>query len=134
MKRLGILISASFIVDPQFTHEDFRSLVAYIRRLKLQYVWYSILTPLPGTELFAEREKDLLVHKPELYDFLHTVLPTTLPLREFYAEYARLFLNAVPFRRSVRVLRRHSLRGLISRLMLMPGALRKIRLGYLDHR
>jgi radical SAM superfamily enzyme YgiQ (UPF0313 family) len=134
LDKLGVVICASFIVDPLFTREDFRCLVDYIRRLKLQYVWFSILTPLPGTELFAQREQDLLTNQPELYDFLHTLLPTTLPLPEFYAEYSRLFLNAVPFRYSVRVLRRLSIRGMISRLMLMPGAIRKIRLGYLDHR
>jgi hypothetical protein len=31
----------------------------------------------------------------ELYDIAHTVLPTRLPLDEFYREYAGLFLSRV---------------------------------------
>jgi radical SAM superfamily enzyme YgiQ (UPF0313 family) len=133
LDRLGILVYASFIVDPAFSREDFRALVEYIRRLKLKHASFSILTPLPGTELHAEREDELITRRPELYDFLHVVLPTTLPLRDFYAEYARLYESAIPFRYAVRALRRYSLRGLLHRLILKPGALRKIRQGYLAH-
>jgi len=41
------------------------------------------------------------------------VLPTTLPLREFYEEYARLFTGAIPMGRQLSLLRRYPLRELV---------------------
>jgi hypothetical protein len=50
----------------------------------------SSITGLPGTQIYAEREQELLSHKPELFDMVHALLPTKLPLPDFYAEYAKL--------------------------------------------
>lgn len=48
----------------------------YIRKLKLTCATFTVMTPLPGTELHATRRSDLLSAKPELYDMLHAVLLT----------------------------------------------------------
>jgi radical SAM superfamily enzyme YgiQ (UPF0313 family) len=72
------------MADPVYSRENFRSLIKFVRRLKLKYATFIVMTPLPGAELFSEREKDILSHKPELYDMLHALLPTTSPLEELY--------------------------------------------------
>jgi radical SAM superfamily enzyme YgiQ (UPF0313 family) len=130
---LGIMMYASYMVDPAYTQEDFRNLLSYVRRLKHKYATFTVLTPLPGTELHAHREHELLSRRPELYDMVHALLPTTLPLQEFYAEYARLWTKAVPFYRIVPTLARFGARGMLQRMRLFGKFLGNVRAAHLDY-
>ena len=96
LNDLKISIAGSFMVDPSYTREDFNGLISHIRSLKVDIVICSILTPLPGTQLYESKKAELITDKPETYDFLHTVLPTKLPLKQFYSEFARLYMKATP--------------------------------------
>jgi len=127
---LGIMMYASFMVDPAYSQEDFRSLIAYVRRLKLKYATFTVMTPLPGTELNSERQHEILSNKPELFDMLHALLPTKLPPEEFYRELAELYTKAVPLYRALPVLFRFGLRGLMLRIRMLGRLLAKIRNGY----
>ncbi|MEW6182124.1 MAG: hypothetical protein AB1500_02955 [Bacillota bacterium] len=41
---------------------------------------------------------DLTTEKPELYDLVHAVLPTKMPLKEFYEAYVKMYSRiATPF-------------------------------------
>ncbi len=91
LQRMKIGVYASFIVDPQFTRLDFQKLREYIRRLKLNQPYFSVLTPLPGTELFDQVKERITSFNYDLFDLLHAVLPTKLPLSEFYRELAGLY-------------------------------------------
>jgi len=133
LKRLGILLYASFVVDPSFSRDDFRSLTAYVRRLKLNYASFSILTPLPGTVMHEERHEELLPYRPEMYDFLHTVLPTHLPLEDFYGEFARLYQSAIPTHRAMKTFSRYGFRRLPGVIMLLGKAMKTMRGAHLDH-
>jgi radical SAM superfamily enzyme YgiQ (UPF0313 family) len=133
LKRLGIMMYASFMVDPAYTREDFQALMAYIHELKLKHATFSVLTPLPGTELRAAREKELLSQKPELCDMLHALLPTRLPLPEFYAEMARLYANAVPLRRALPLVLKFGLHGMLLRMKLFAAFLKQVRAFHLDY-
>jgi radical SAM superfamily enzyme YgiQ (UPF0313 family) len=93
---LGIDIYASFIVRPDFDREDFAALRRYVRSLKLDFASYAVLTPLPGTDLYDEVEDRLLTRDTDYFDFLHTVLPTRLPIEEFFDELFGLYRWAVP--------------------------------------
>ncbi len=130
---LGIMMYASYMVDPAYTREDFRELLAYVRRMKHKYATFTVLTPLPGTELYRQREQQLLSRKPELYDMVHALLPTSLPLLEFYKEYARLWTKAVPFYRIIPTLARFGAQGMLQRIRLFGKFLEKIRLAHLDY-
>lgn len=92
----GIEPTASFIVDPDYTREDFAALRDYVRRLKLKVPDFAVLTPLPGTELFEEMKQRLATMRYELFDLAHAVVPTRLPLPEFYRELAGLWRAAYP--------------------------------------
>jgi hypothetical protein len=52
---------------------------------------FTILTPLPGTQLYKAYEDKLLTTDHRLFDLLHAVLPTRLPREEFYREFARAY-------------------------------------------
>ncbi|HEX8988385.1 MAG TPA: radical SAM protein [Rhodocyclaceae bacterium] len=130
---LGIMMYASYMVDPAYTREDFAALLAYVRRMKHKYATFTVLTPLPGTRLFADRQGELLSDKPELFDMLHPLLPMKLPLRAFYAEYARLWTRAVPFHRAVATLARFGPHGVLPRLRLLGDFLRRLRSAHLDY-
>ncbi len=130
---LGVMMYASYMVDPAYTREDFRNLLAHVRRLKHKYATFTVMTPLPGTELYAAREGELLSRKPELYDMIHALLPTTLPLREFNEELANLWVKAVPFHRVLPTLARFGLRGMLIRIRLFSRILEKARAAHLDY-
>jgi hypothetical protein len=44
----------------------------------------TILTPLPGTQLWKAKQDELLTRDARLFDLLHCVLPTKIPREEFY--------------------------------------------------
>lgn len=96
LRRQGIEPTVSFIVDPDWNHRDFAALGAYVRRWRLRRVFFSVLTPLPGTVLFEEVRGRLTTANYELFDLFHAVLPTRLPLREFYKEIANLWRRVYP--------------------------------------
>ncbi len=133
LDRLEIMMYASYMVDPAYTREDFTSLMAYVRRMKHKYISFTVLTPLPGTELFATREQELLSRKPELYDMLHALLPTTLPMEEFYKEFANLWTKSVPLYRVLPTLFRFGLHGMFVRIRLFNRVLAKCKLLHLDY-
>jgi radical SAM superfamily enzyme YgiQ (UPF0313 family) len=86
-----IEIWAAFIIDPSFNRSEFRLLQKYIRRLHVSSCQITVLTPLPGTDLFREKISELTSRNYELFDFFHAVLPTKLPLEQFYKEFCRLY-------------------------------------------
>lgn len=93
MHQFGVDIWGAFIVDPAWGEEDFTALIDYCRSLKINFPQFTILTPLPGTEFFQQKYDELLTHEYDQFDFFHSVLPTKLPLREFYENMARLYAN-----------------------------------------
>jgi radical SAM superfamily enzyme YgiQ (UPF0313 family) len=133
LRELGVMMYASFMVDPDYSRDDFRALSAYIRKLKLTYATFTVMTPLPGTELQAARQAELLSGKPELYDMLHALVPTRLPLPEFYDELAKLYAGAVPFYRALPTQLKFGPHGLMLRLRLFGAFLRRVRAAHLDY-
>lgn len=133
LQELDLDIYASFIVRPEFTREDFAAMKDYCRRLKLGFPSFSVLTPLPGTDLFAEVESKLLTRDYDYFDFIHTLLPTTLPLQEFYAEYSRLYQQTIPFTQMLSFLRKFSWRETPSLLVKTFRLFRRLGRVHLDY-
>lgn len=94
LQSRGINVIASFIVDPDFSEEDFEQLRQYIIEKRIQTPSFSILTPLPGTELYDKVSNKLGFTNWEQLDLLHAVLPTALPPPLFYREFASLYATA----------------------------------------
>ncbi len=90
----GIDIWGAFLVDPNWEERDFEGLIEYVKRKKIQFLQFTILTPLPGTQLYEET-KDRIKGGWEKFDFFHSVLPTKLPPERFYEQMAHLYKETV---------------------------------------
>ncbi len=97
-QELDVGYSPNFIVDPDWDHEHFRKLRDWVTRTGAYNSGFSILTPLPGTDLWSEARTRINTPDWELFDIAHTVLPTRLSREEFYEEYASLWRHALDIR------------------------------------
>jgi radical SAM superfamily enzyme YgiQ (UPF0313 family) len=99
LQELGIGNIAHFIINPNFIEEDFDRLLRYVLKMDLFQPVYTVLTPLPGTELYSESHNQILIKNFNFYDQIHSVLPTTLPRKEFYRQVANLYKKTYSFPR-----------------------------------
>lgn len=91
---LGVIIWGCFIVDPQWTGDDFKRLRDYVTTREITHTQFTVLTPLPGTQLYDEVSDQLLTRDYRCYDAIHAVTPTKLPRAEFYQHFANLYQQA----------------------------------------
>jgi Fe-S oxidoreductase len=98
LQELGVGFTPNFIVDPAWTRDDFKRLRDWIDHTGAYNSGFSVLTPLPGTDLWDAAKDRVTTHDWEMYDIVHAVLPTTLSLDDFYTEYSRLWRHALDVR------------------------------------
>ena len=98
LQELGVGFTPNFIVDPAWTRDDFKRLRDWIDHTGAYNSGFSVLTPLPGTDLWDTAKEQVTTHDWEMYDIVHAVLPTTLSLDDFYEEYSRLWRHALDVR------------------------------------
>lgn len=120
LQKEKISVTASFIIDPAYSSNDFKRMLEYIRRLKIKIPSYSILTPLPGTRLYEDLKDRLITENHELFDLLHTVLPTELPLKKFYEEYSNLYARTYSYRRLLQMGLGHVCRHILFQVGALP--------------
>jgi hopanoid C-3 methylase HpnR len=84
-RSLGVHIAINLIADPDWDHERFRVVREWCVE-QPEIVNISVNTPYPGTESWLTEERRLTTRDYRLFDIQHAVLPTRLPLEEFYAE------------------------------------------------
>src|SRR5579862_2693109 len=84
-RSLGVHIAINLIADPDWDHERFRVVREWCVE-QPEIVNISVNTPYPGTESWLTEERRLETRDYRLFDIQHSVLPTKLPLEEFYAE------------------------------------------------
>ena len=105
LRRHGVDTYASLITQPDYGPEDWERLWQFIQETGLYYVNISPLTPLPDTTLWKECGGRLTVsrHAHSLFDLSHILLPTRVPLRQYYRSllwlYMRTCLNPLRARR-----------------------------------
>src|SRR5437588_2466224 len=84
-RSLGVHVAINLIADPDWDHERFRILREWCLE-QPEIVNISVNTPYPGTESWLTEERRLQTRDYRLFDIQHAVLPTRLPLHEFYGE------------------------------------------------
>jgi radical SAM superfamily enzyme YgiQ (UPF0313 family) len=86
LRRHGVDTYGSLIPDPSYTREDWDRLQKFVDDAGLYYLNISPLTPLPGTAIWDEYKDRVSVPRKAhgLWDLSHAVLPTRMPLRDFY--------------------------------------------------
>jgi len=90
LRGMGIAVHAGFMVDAGFTRQDFRNLQDYMRKMPPTQITCTVYTPSPGSPAWHEEKKRYVCHPFDLHDCMHPLTPTTLPLREFCREFAKL--------------------------------------------
>ena len=114
LKSLGIDIYPTFIVRPEFDQSDFAALREYCLDLDLNFIGFPVLTPLPGTDLYNDVRDKLITSSYDYFDFFHTLLPTTLPMKDFYKELTTLYKRSRSVKNQINLMRRYPLRELPS--------------------
>lgn len=87
----GVSIWGAFLVDPDFTADEFKALRDYVTAMEITHTQFTVLTPLPGTQLYQQKSRELLTRDYTCFDALHAVVPTRLPRQEFYRLFADLY-------------------------------------------
>ena len=87
-RKLGINVAINLIVDPAWDAERFRTVREFALAVP-EIVHLTVMTPYPGTEIWHTEARRLTTRDYRLFDIQHAVVPTMLPLEEFYRELAR---------------------------------------------
>ena len=116
-RSLDITVAVNIIADPSWDRERFRVVRDWCLEIP-EVVNISINTPYPGTETWHTESRRLTTRDYRLFDIQHAVLPTKLPLPEFYEELvatqrvlSRKHLGWAALRQCAGVVGRHLLRG-----------------------
>lgn len=84
-RSLGVNVAINLIADPDWDHERFRIVREWCLEMP-DVINISVNTPYPGTESWVTDGRRLETRDYRLFDIQHAVLPTRLPLAEFYRE------------------------------------------------
>ncbi|MER7833659.1 hopanoid C-3 methylase HpnR [Streptomyces sp. NPDC095602] len=87
-RRMGIMVAINLIVDPAWDRERFRVVREFALSVP-EIVHLTVMTPYPGTEIWHTEARQLTTRDYRLFDIQHAVVPTKLPLEEFYRELVR---------------------------------------------
>jgi radical SAM superfamily enzyme YgiQ (UPF0313 family) len=88
----GIMLRGNYVVPADYSKDDFNALSEYASSHKVVYAGYTILTPMPGTDYYEEEKKRIIDHNLDKYNFFNCVLPTKLPIEDFYQSVGSLWL------------------------------------------
>jgi radical SAM superfamily enzyme YgiQ (UPF0313 family) len=94
-RELGFGVTGNFIIDPDFTEDDFRALWDFLEKHKLYRVGFTILTPLPGTRYFEQSKAKLRVLDWNRYDLHHLLWEPRLPVERFFELYCETWRRTV---------------------------------------
>ena len=127
LKDLDIGIFPMFIVKPEFEKKDFADLKKYCLGLELDFIGFSVLTPLPGTDLYDEVKDRLINFNYDYFDFFHTLLPTALPVKDFYKELVALYNGSRSLKSQIRLMRKYRLRELPSLFRIYSAFIKRLK-------
>jgi radical SAM superfamily enzyme YgiQ (UPF0313 family) len=97
LRQYGVDTYGSLIPQPDYLPADWERLWSFIETTGLYYVNISPLTPMPGTDIWQDYEDKISVSREAhgLWDLSHCVLPTRMPLKEYYRSLLRLYARTV---------------------------------------
>jgi radical SAM superfamily enzyme YgiQ (UPF0313 family) len=91
LRSMNVVVHAAFMVRPEYTQEKFHALREYVRAMPPSQCSFTVIAPSPGTPDYKKMEPDIWVSNPyDIYDCMHPLTKTVLPLRQFSEEYALL--------------------------------------------
>lgn len=84
-RKIGLTVAINLIVDPQWDARQFELVREWALSVP-EIVHLTVMTPYPGTEIWHTEARKLTTRDYRLFDIQHAVLPTKLPLDEFYRQ------------------------------------------------
>ncbi len=134
LRALGIACHAAFMVRPEYTTDRFDALRRYLEGMPPAQCSFTVCTPSPGTPDWQAMQPHIWVDDPyRLYDCMHPLTPTALPLPEFGQRMAELLTTAArknPLRARRRPVRPWELARALSAEARFAGAFRRIHEDY----
>jgi hopanoid C-3 methylase HpnR len=116
-RKIGVDVAINLIADPGWDVPEFER----VRRWALEVpeiVHLTVQTPYPGTETWHTESRRLTTKDYRLFDVQHAVMPTKLPLADFYKELvktqsvlARKHLGFAALKATTRTVARQLLNG-----------------------
>jgi hopanoid C-3 methylase len=116
-RSMDLSVAINIIADPDWDQARF----AFVRQWAMsvpEIVNITVQTPYPGTETWLTESRRLTTLDYRLFDVQHAVLPTRLPLHQFYTELvrtqqvlARKHLGTAALAKTTGILARQLLRG-----------------------
>jgi hopanoid C-3 methylase len=94
-RALGYGVTGNFLVDPDWDEAHFRELWDFVATHGFQRAGYTILTPLPGTELFQKLQPVLAGQPWFKYDMHHVLWEPRLGARRFFELYAETWRRSI---------------------------------------
>ncbi|WP_028580081.1 B12-binding domain-containing radical SAM protein [Desulfogranum japonicum] len=90
LNELGITIVGDFVISPDYDEDDFERLEGYLETTDIDLPMITVLTPLPGTPLYAQLKHRITNTNLDYYTLTNAVIDTKLKEERFYTLYARL--------------------------------------------
>jgi hopanoid C-3 methylase HpnR len=84
-RSLGITVAINLIAEPDWDRKRFETIRQWCLEIP-EIVTISVNTPYPGTESWHRESSKIQTRDYRLFDIQHAVLPTKLPLPDFYEE------------------------------------------------
>lgn len=94
-RELKYGVTGNFLVDPDWNEEQFRELWDFVSRHGFQRAGYTILTPLPGTDLFQQLSPILKGQPWFKYDMHHVLWEPRLGAKRFFEMYAETWRRSI---------------------------------------
>ncbi len=91
--RYGVV--GNFLIDPDWGQEQFEELWSFVASHDITRTGFTLLTPLPGTELFASLEHKLAGQPWFKYDMHHLLWEPRLGAKRFFELYAETWKRSV---------------------------------------
>ncbi len=87
-----IMLRGNYVIPNNYTLSDFKAMSDFAGAYKVSYAGYTILTPMPGSIYYNEMKHLINDFDLSKYNFFNCVLPTNIPLEEFYKSVSDLWL------------------------------------------
>ncbi len=114
-RELGLVVAVNIIADPSWDRRRFEVVRQWALEVP-EIVHMTVATPYPGTEIWHTEARELTTRDYRLFDVQHAVLPTRLPLAEFYAELVKT--QQVLARKHMGLRAAYDVLGITTRLLL----------------
>jgi radical SAM superfamily enzyme YgiQ (UPF0313 family) len=88
-------VTGNFVVDPDWSEDDFRVLWDFVETHRFERAGYTILTPLPGTPLHRDHAALRRDAPYEQYDMHHALWEPRLGAARFFALYAETWRRSI---------------------------------------